>query len=211
VTRFFVSLALASLLGPVPVFAQTETPPPSEATDEFSDSFLEPWVGIHFAGDLTSALSTAGTHRPTAYGATLGFWQRGFIGGEIEFGYSKDYFGDSGSSLLGGNNLMTFTGSMMLGPWIKFSDNQAVRPYAVVGGGLARSRIEDFAKFGHTDQNRGVIDFGGGLNVYFTRNIGVRGDVRIMRDVGSEEAGSTGWGVTDTTYKRVHVGVLLAF
>jgi hypothetical protein len=209
-TRFFMSLALALLLSPVSAFAQATAPPP-EATNEFSDSFIEPWVGIHFAGDLTSALSTANTHQPMAYGVTLGFWQRGFIGGEVEFGYAKNYFGDSSSSLLGGNNLMTFTGSMILGPWIKFSDNQAVRPYFVVGGGLARSRIEDFAKFGQTDQNRGVIDFGGGVNAYFTKNIGIRGDVRIMRDVGSKDSSSTGWGITDVTYKRIHVGVLLAF
>jgi len=205
--RLIPSLALALLLVPAATFAQAQ----AAATNEFSDSFIEPWVGVHFAGDLSSALSTANTHKPKAYGLTFGFWQRGFIGGEVEFGYAKDYFGDSGSSLTGGNNLLTLTGSMMLGPWIKFSDNQAIRPYAVIGGGLARSRIENFAKFGHTDENRGVIDFGGGLNAYFTKHIGVRGDVRIMRDVGSKDDSSTGWGVTDVTYKRVTFGVLLAF
>jgi hypothetical protein len=207
-TRFVVSVALALCLSPVPAFAQAQAPP--QSSPEFSDSFIEPWVGVHFAGDLASALSTSNTHQPKAYGVTLGFWQRGFIGGELEFGYANNYFGDSGSRLLGGNNLMTFTGSMMIGPWIKFSDNQAVRPYAVIGGGLARSHVADFATFGQTDRNRGVIDFGGGLNVYLTRHIGVRGDVRVMRDVGSKD-NSAAWGVTDVTYKRIHAGVLLAF
>jgi hypothetical protein len=208
--RLLISLMLALLMSATSTYAQSSTPPP-EANHEFPDSFLEPWIGLHFAGDLSSGLSGSSTHQPMTYGATLGFWQRGFIGGEVEFGYTKNYFGSSDSSLLGGNDLMTFTGSMILGPWITFSENQAVRPYAVIGGGLARSRIDDFAKFGQTSRNRGVIDFGGGVNVYFTRNLGIRGDVRVLRDVGSTDSSSSGWGVTDVTYKRAHVGVLLAF
>lgn len=106
---------------------------------------------------------------------------------------------------------MTVTGSLLVGPWIPIGPSQRLRPYGVIGGGLARSKIEDFVVFGKNSRNRGVIDYGGGLFLYLTRNLGVRGDIRFMKDVGSDPADTDGWGVTDTMYKRATVGLVLAW
>ncbi len=207
--RLIPMFAVVSLLVPAVALAQagSQNPPPSE--NEMRDSFVEPWIGFHFSGGLSDAFDAVGTSsHPKAYGVSLGFWQRGVVSGEIEFGYAKNYFGDP--DLLGGNNLLTFTGNTMIGPWINLSDQQAIRPYFLVGGGLARSNLGDFTDLTQTNQNRGVIDFGGGVNVYITKAIGVRADVRFMRDFGSNDS-AAGFGLTNTTYKRVTFGALFAF
>lgn len=175
---------------------------------EDPDNFLAPWIGFHFENGL-SEVDLGGDERPRAFGATLGFWQQGVVGGELEFGYAKNFFGDP--DLLGTNDLLTFTGSAVIGPWIHVGDNAAVRPYGQIGGGLARGKVEDFIVFGDDQRNRGVITFGGGVNFYATRNLGVRADVRVFRDVGSDDDDPDGFGITNRTYKRLTLGVLLAF
>lgn len=179
---------------------------------EDPDNFLVPWIGVHFSNGLTDNFGNLfedEDNKPKAMGVTLGFWARSLLSAEIDFGYSKDFFGSA--DLLGGNNLMTVTGSLLAGPWIPIGPSQRLRPYGVIGGGLARSKIEDFVVFGENSRNRGVIDYGGGLFLYLTRNLGVRGDIRFMKDVGSDPTDEDGWGITDTTYKRATVGLVLAW
>jgi hypothetical protein len=175
---------------------------------EDPNNFLVGWYGWHFANGILDVFDK-GDAKPKTMGVSYGFWARGWVSGELDFGYSKDYFGDP--TLLGGNNLLTLTGSAVIGPWLHITDNQIIRPYGIIGGGLARSEIEDFVKFGNSTRNRGVIDYGGGVMVYFIRNFGARADIRIMRDVGSDPESSTGWGITETTYRRFTVGAFVAF
>jgi hypothetical protein len=197
--RILVVLAVIALLAPAAgARAQSKDP----------NGFLVGWIGFHFTNGIGEAFENTDT-QPKAIGGSLGFLARSWVSGEIDFGYTKDYFGDS--AFLGGNNLMTLTGSMIVGPWIHLTANQVIRPYGVIGGGLARSKIEDFVQFGSDTQNRGVIDYGGGVMVYLVRNFGLRGDVRFMKDVGSDASSSKGWAVTETMYKRATIGAFLAF
>jgi len=212
--RVFLVLALLALAAPAamaqstppaqqPVQAQIVIPP------EDPDNFLVGWIGTHFSNGLSEAWDDYES-KPKTMGFSYGFWARSWVSGEFDFGYSKDFFGDP--DFLGGNNLMTLTGSVIVGPWIHITDNQIIRPYGVLGGGLARAKIEDFISFGKDTQNRGVIDYGGGIMVYLVRQFGLRGDVRIMRDVGSDPTDlEDGWGFTEVTYKRATIGVFLAF
>ena len=219
--RALVLLGIVLLPGPAVPSVLAQAPPAVPAAQAGGgssglnpDGFIEPWIGFHFSGGFIDAFTDRDTTTTKSYGVSLGFLQRGLVGGEFELGYSPDYFSDANSSIVGGNNLLTLTASMMIGPWIK-----GVRPYGVIGGGLARSKIEDFVKFGSDVQNRGVIDYGGGVSIYFAKHIGVRGDVRFLRDFGSHGCESEsivcdvtfGWGVTDNVYRRMHFGALLAF
>lgn len=210
----YLFLAVLLVLAPATAFAWGGAAGDQQyqQSSENPDNFLVPWFGVHFNNGLTENFGTLFTdedNKPKAMGVTLGFWARNLLSAEIDFGYSKDYFGSP--DLLGGNNLMTVTGSLLVGPWIPIGPSQRLRPYGVIGGGLARSKIEDFVVFGKNSRNRGVIDYGGGLFLYLTRNLGVRGDIRFMKDVGSDPADTDGWGVTDTMYKRATVGLVLAW
>ena len=187
-----------------PVQAQIVIPP------EDPDNFLVGWLGVHFNNGLSEVFEDDIDSKPKTMGFSYGFWARSWVSGELDFGYSKDFFGDP--DFLGGNNLLTITGSVIVGPWIHITDNQIIRPYGVLGGGLARAKIEDIIRFSKTNQNRGVIDFGGGVMVYLVKQFGIRGDVRIMRDVGSDPTDlDDGWGMTEVTYKRATIGVFVAF
>jgi len=200
-------LALFALCVPM-AFAQTQGQTPAANRSEDPNNFLVGWIGTHFDNGIDDAFDFD-DNRPKTMGFSYGFWARSWVSGELDFGYSKNYFGDP--DFLGGNNLMTITGSVVVGPWLHITDNQIIRPYGLVGGGLARSKIEDFVEFGESTRNRGVIDYGGGVMVYLVRNFGIRGDVRFMKDVGSDPSDDDGWGITNTTYKRVTVGVFVAF
>jgi hypothetical protein len=56
-----------------------------------------------------------------------------------------------------------------------------------------------------------VINYGGGVFVYFTRHLGARGDFRFLRDVGSDDEDDEGWGITDVQFSRGNVGLVLAW
>jgi hypothetical protein len=206
--RILVAFALLALVAPMVMAQSPAQQSPYQSRSEDPNAFLVGWIGTHFNNGIGEAFESKDT-KPKTMGLSLGFWARSWVSGELDFGYSKDYFGDP--TLLGGNNLMTFTGSIIVGPWIHLTDNQIIRPYGFVGGGLARSKIEDFVKFGNNSRNRGVIDYGGGVMIYLVRNFGLRGDVRFMKDVGTKSDSSTGWGITETMYKRVTAGVFVAF
>jgi hypothetical protein len=210
--RLLLALFLVVLFAPV---APGQPAPPAQLAPaqaapqhEDPDNFLVGWYGWHFANGIEDVLAIDEAN-PKTMGVSYGFFARSWVSGELDFGYSKDYFGDP--DFLGGNNLMTLTGSVVVGPWLHITDSQIIRPYGIFGGGLARSEIEAFVQFGKTSRNRGVIDYGGGVMVYFIRNFGVRADIRIMRDVGSDSSDKDGWGITETTYRRFTVGAFVAF
>ena len=209
--RFVMLFAFVLLAMPAMARAQGNPPPPPGQQpilpeNEFKDSYIAPWFGKFF-GDLSEVFGTD-DFSPKMYGAGFGFWQRGILGAEIELGYVKD-FAPPIDVAGGGTNFLTLTGSAIIGPWINLSDNQALRPYAVVGGGLARSSFEGFAEFPASSENRGVIDVGGGIHVYLVKSFGVRFDIRYLKDFGEKADGSVG--LTGLQLKRWTLGAILAF
>jgi len=139
-----------------------------------ADTMLSGHAGRVFGGDLNDSRTT--------YGGALTFMGDGAFGFEIEGGHTPDFFGDA-DDFLGNNNVSTLMGSILLGS--RFG--QSGRVYASVGGGLLKSRVEDIDQFFEVTRNDFGVSGGLGAMVFFTDNLGLRGDVRYFRNLGDPE------------------------
>jgi hypothetical protein len=188
---------------PAPAQAQQQSELPTDA--------LVGFVGRNFGGHLfdgTTGLDSS--NNPRAYGASILFWGPGVIAAELDYGYNPEFFGPKDD--VSENNLISITMSAIVGPTIPLTDTMRLRPYFVIGGGLIRSKISEFADLGLKDtNNRGVVDVGGGLYYYFLSHLGVRGDIRYFRGVGANDT-DNGWGFLDHwDYYRGTIGLAIAF
>jgi opacity protein-like surface antigen len=59
-----------------------------------------------------------------------------------------------------------------------------IRPYALVGLGVVRTKVDGFNNVLSLDNSKAAWDFGGGVMFFFGTHVGVRGDVRYFRTFG---------------------------
>jgi opacity protein-like surface antigen len=159
-----VAAALMVMWAPVPAFA---------------DGFVSPWVGTNFSNKPADGRN--------AFGLTAGSMGGGVIGGEVDFGWSPNYFGDN----LGFNSssLMNLMGNVIVGIPIGGQRGAGVRPYVTGGLGVIHTNIEDPLDNDFSDTDF-AFDLGGGVMGYFNDHVGLRGDLRYMRTINSNFSGS---------------------
>ena len=135
-----------------------------------ADGFLTPFIGYNFGGDSsTCAGLTDCSPRRTSYGVSVGAMgtSRGF---EEDLSYTKDFFGaapGAENSVFSAMSNLLFLGAP-----------GRIQSYIVSGVGLVRLRVS----LNQTSVDRNVIgyDLGGGVNGFFTKHVGIRGDVRYF-------------------------------
>jgi opacity protein-like surface antigen len=191
-----------------------------------ADWTLTPFVGWNFGGsaDVSGNGGVSTTNRfehKVNYGVSAAAMGKGIIGGEIDFGYSPNFFantvGNNGFNFSSDNNVMTLTGNVIVG--IPAGGHGAqVRPYAVGGVGLIRQRVgagpdASGNLFNVNSKNDFGYDLGAGVMGFFTQNVGLRGDVRYFRSFqGSTSPDSvTGLALSGFHFWRGSVGVALKF
>jgi opacity protein-like surface antigen len=135
-----------------------------------ADGFITPFIGFNFGGDSSDCRSFSNCEdKRSNYGVSLGSMGSVF-GFETDFSYAKDFFGKvpgTESSVFSWmNNLLVGVGA---GP---------IQPYALIGIGLIRVGLKQITDF---DKNTFGYDLGGGVHIYFSRHVGVRGDIRHLR------------------------------
>jgi opacity protein-like surface antigen len=64
------------------------------------------------------------------------------------------------------------------------SSGPGVRPYAVAGLGLIRQQLDLVGLLGYSVNDLGY-DLGGGVDVFLTHNVGIRGDFRFFQTFGN--------------------------
>ena len=133
---------------------------PAEAGAE---GFFIPWAGGNFGN------AQAEGHR--TFGISAGGMGGGIIGGEFDFGYSPDFFGESVD-----NHALTATANLIVGAPIGGTRGIGVRPYLTGGVGLIRT------SFANSSSNDLGFDLGGGAMGFFSRHVGLRGDLRYLRN-----------------------------
>ena len=136
-----------------------------------ADGFLTPFIGDNFGGDSsTCAGQTDCRPRRTNYGVSVGAMGTS-VGFEEDLNYTKDFFG----ATPGAENAVFSAMSNLLFP----GGGGRIRSYIVSGVGIVRLRVS----LNHTSVDRNVIayDWGGGVNGYFTKHVGIRVDVRRFR------------------------------
>ena len=163
-----------------------------------ADWVLTPFVGWNFGGSAdVSGRGGVSTFNRFAhkvnYGVSAAYMGKGIFGGEVDLGYSPSFYSNTttnGFEFASGNNLTTLTGNLIVGIPVG-GDHAQIRPYAVGGVGLIRSRVGDAAGlFDVSSKNDFGFDVGGGVMGFFTQNVGIRGDVRYFRGFKGAPSGS---------------------
>jgi len=143
---------------------------PSQARAE---GYVSPWAGVNFASGLDSIDNGRG-----AFGVNAGGMGAGVIGGEVAFGFNPDFFGDSGD--FGSNHELDLMGNLIVGLPIGGTHGVGFRPYVTGGVGLIRTHFDILNV--STSNNDWGWNAGAGAMGYFNDHVGVRADVRYLRN-----------------------------
>lgn len=156
--RRSLSLVLIMLLAGVAVAAEAE-----------AQSFVSPSFGYNFSGDAGCQTATDCEDKNWNLGVSFGALGR-LLGFELEVMWEDDFAGDAADRSSG---VLTAMGNLMLAPKISI-----VQPYGLAGVGLIRTSIEDRVAGTEDDENQIGWTVGGGLIVFLSQHVGLKGDVR---------------------------------
>ena len=150
-----------------------------------ADWIFTPYVGANFSrgGDIFD-LDSGNTS--VSFGGSLGWMGAGILGLEMDFGYAPDFFETDDITSLDGN-VTSFMGNVIIGIPIGGQTGGGVRPYVSGGAGLLRSRLDDVEDFFDLNENSFGVNAGAGLMVFYTDNVGLRGDVRYFRSLSDDD------------------------
>ena len=171
-----------------------------------AQGYIVPFIGGNFGGDSGTTLgqSIDNTSR-LAYGVRLGAMAHGVIGADIDFGYTSNFYGHG--STFDSSGVLTVMGNLVVG-----IPAGPVRPYVTGGVGIIRRNI-DFSSLENVasvSDTKFAYDVGGGLNILFSKHVGINGDLRYFRNFAS---GVSFKDLVDDTFGlwRGSVGLVLQF
>jgi outer membrane protein W len=186
-----------------------------------ADWVLTPFVGWNFGGSAdvsgNGGLSVKNQFAHKAnFGVSAAYMGKGIIGGEVDFGYSPNFYENTtatGFQFANSNNVTTLTGNVIIGIPAGSSHAAQIRPYAVGGVGLIRSRVGDAAGlFDVSSKDDFGFDLGAGVMGFFNENVGLRGDVRYFRTfTGAPSNSATGLAIGNFQFWRASAGVTFKF
>lgn len=190
----------------------TSTLSPARAS---ADWLFSPFIGATFGG--SADIGGLGEdfndefERKLNYGASLAWMGAGVFGFELDFGYAPNFFqvnpDDGDFNLVGDGNVTTVMGNVVVGAPLG-----GVRPYAVGGIGLIRSKVDDVGQFFDTiDSNDLGFDVGGGVMGFFGDNVGIRGDLRYFRSLRDTDPDGIDLELGNFDFWRGTVGVTFRF
>ena len=145
-----------------------------------ADGLLIPFYGVNFGGSSGQPLGNAIDAKRYDYGVSLAFMGAGVLGLEADIARSPDFFGRSD---VGGSSVFTATGNLLFGIPIGGQKGVGIRPYALAGLGVVRSKVDAFGDVLSLDNSKAAYDFGGGAMFFFGDHVGARGDIRYFRTV----------------------------
>jgi hypothetical protein len=148
------------------------------------------------------------------FGASIGWMGAGVFGYEFDLGFSPNFFENTeggGNFHFGDSNVTTLMANLVLGAPIGGQRGPGLRPYALAGMGLIRTRIDDAADLFSVDSNSWGYNVGGGI-IFFFGDVGLRGDVRYFRSLQDDEPdGDLDIALSDFNFWRGSIGVTFRF
>jgi opacity protein-like surface antigen len=193
------------------------------ATPASADWLLTPYLGIVFGGAANTVdiedFDESFEQRFT-FGASVGWMGGGKVGFEVDFSQSPNFFqvtegGEDFDLLNIDSSITTFMANILVG-----ASSGTVRPYFAGGAGLLRANISADELFENLSTNELGINVGGGLNIFFSDNVGLRGDVRYFRGLQQEDDDDPDpdddfidedFGLEDFDYWRGTIGLTFRF
>ena len=138
-----------------------------------ADGFISPFVGFNFGGDSANCPSLTNCEdKRLNLGASIGSTS-GVYGLEEDISYTRNFFGKTAGV---NNSLLTLMTNLMIvipaGP---------VQAYGLVGLGLVRPHMTFDTASLTLSKNALGYDYGGGVNIFLTHGIGLRGDLRHIK------------------------------
>ena len=173
----------------------------SVSTAARAQAYISPFVGYDFGGDAGCPAVSNCQDKQLNLGVSIG--TAGIIGFEEEFAYAKNFFGEIPGTK---SSVLTLMSNLMIAPTIG-----PVRPYALIGAGLIKSRLDlTLNDITATDNNDFGWDVGGGVMLMFG-HIGFRGDVRYFHAFEDIEFLGVPISGLKLDYGRVAGGLVLQF
>jgi opacity protein-like surface antigen len=174
-----------------------------------ADGYVSPWAGVNFAYnnevDATRACSTTCGNN-WSWGVDAGWMGKGIIGGEVDFGWSPNVYGD-----IVDNRVWDLMGNVIVGIPVGGQRGWGVRPYVTGGVGAINTKIVGGTAASSLDNTDFGYNFGAGVNGYFSDHFGLRGDFRYFRTVNADftSLNSNSFGEGQFHFWRFGVGLLI--
>jgi opacity protein-like surface antigen len=165
-----------------------------------ADGYISPWAGVNFGYNnevtqvRTCTTSTCGNS--WSWGVDAGWMGKGIIGGELDFGWSPDVYGN-----IVDNRVWNLMGNLIVGIPIGGQHGGGVRPYVTGGLGAINTKIVGGTAASSLDNTDFGYNFGAGVNGYFSDHFGLRGDFRFFRTVNADFS-SLSSSVTPTNFSE---------
>ena len=173
------------------------------AADARAQGFVAPFIGYDFGGDSGCFDVDDCEDKNLNFGVAFGSMGN-LLGAELEFGYAKDFFGESpGYS----SSVLTVMGNFMVIPNLG-----PVRPYGLAGLGLIKTNVDfEPSSLLENENNHFGWNIGGGLMVLFGDRVGVRGDIRYFHAFQDLEVLGFEVDGTKLDFGRASAGLVLKF
>jgi hypothetical protein len=163
----------------------------------------------------TTVNSPSATANRTSAGFGVAFGRLGQIAGtESEIAYYPELIGNPNGGLLR-HRVFTFSQNFLIGPTIG-----RVKPYGDIGFGDLLLNVSSIASLAGVSadgssvfNNYFAINAGGGLMAFFTKKLGVRGDVRYFKAFGFDPSSfaSSELAITEFDFWRASIGLAFKF
>ena len=176
-----------------------------------ADWFLVPFTGATFGSETTYVdLDSATGRTNVVYGASGGFVGRGLLGLEIDVGVAPGFFERADPDLVTSSSVTTVMGNVMITTPLSFS-GEGLRPYVVGGLGWMHASSNDFSDIFTFRRDLLGLTVGGGAIGYLTDRVGVRFDLRYMRNITEPDPGSVVFGPPRLRLWRASVGLAFRY
>lgn|SRR5262245_13089033 len=166
-----------------------------------ADWVLSPFLGGNVGGSATESSASAGV---------AGGWSGRRLGAEADVAWAPEFFEQN--RFLTERRVTTVMGNAIVP--IPAGARDRFQPYVSGGLGLIRASLsEPGGLVALTDRNTFAGDVGGGVSVFFTRSIGVRGDVRYFHGLGKEDPDANGFNpdLSALHFWRTSIGLAVRF
>jgi hypothetical protein len=138
-----------------------------------ADGFFTPFVGYDFGGD--SKCPNFGTCEDKHSNFGVSFGKMGTVFGfEEDIAFAKDFFG-TGGAVIADSSVFTAMSNLLIGVGAG-----PVQPYVLVGLGVIRPHTSLTLNNSEVDKYALGYDIGAGVNGFFSKHVGLRGDIRHL-------------------------------
>ena len=140
-----------------------------------AEGYVSPFAGVTFGNSQLE--------KKFNWGVNAGYMGAGVIGGEVDFGWQPNAFGE-----IVDNHVMDLMGNLIIGIPMGGTHGAGIRPYVTGGLGMIQSKISGLGLVPDYDKKDFGFNVGAGAMGFFSEHVGLRGDVRYFRTINNNDS-----------------------